>query len=109
MVYVSQLICQQLQVRAALNALQQQPNQANSASLTRSLWPQMMAWLPCLVAVFVSVTRVVDYYHFVEDVVCGALLGAAVAFLVFQNQFTKTKDRRRSDDEGSTEQGDFLV
>ena len=112
MVYMSLLLQQQVNVSTSVTISGSLSNlgSTTSASLTRPLWPQLLAWSPCLVALFISASRVMDYFHFVEDVVCGGVLGSAAAILVFQAQFAKRKEQRRRDVEDlESEQGDFNV
>lgn len=40
-------------------------------------------FVPLLCALFIGVTRVMDYYHSVLDVVCGALLGLIISKLIW--------------------------
>ncbi len=48
-------------------------------SLSRSGFITLVYILPSLTAVFVATSRVTDYWHHVDDVVAGSLLGVASA------------------------------
>jgi len=54
---------------------------------TTQFWKFIVSWVPIVGAVAVGVTRINDYWHHWSDVVVGLILGIAVAFIFYVQNY----------------------
>jgi diacylglycerol diphosphate phosphatase/phosphatidate phosphatase len=57
-----------------------------------TLWKYVVALAPWLGALLVGLSRIADYWHHWEDVLCGALLGHACAYALYRLRFPPLGD-----------------
>jgi diacylglycerol diphosphate phosphatase/phosphatidate phosphatase len=55
-------------------------------------WKLLPVILPLLLAIFVGVTRIDDYWHHWTDVFAGALLGLSAAYFCYRQHFPSLYD-----------------
>ena len=70
-------------ISASLLARQQRPSWLTALPVARTLCVVLVVWLPALLAVWVCITRLQDYWHHYGDVIAGYLLGGGGAWLSF--------------------------
>ena len=58
------------------------------AAVLWSVFPKLR-WLACLLCLLVISGQIVMYYHFVSDIIAGAILGTLVGICVVQNHQSK--------------------
>jgi len=51
------------------------------------LWKVLIAMLPIIVAFFIAITRVRDYFHHTQDILAGAVIGLSCALISFYYNF----------------------
>ena len=56
----------------------------------KQLWSKIVKIFLFLLATWISITRVTDYYHFPLDVVCGALTGMGFALYFSETEEDST-------------------
>ena len=59
-------------------------------------WALAAVCAPTLAAAWVAATRVTDYYHNTSDVIAGALIGIAMALLVWRAYVTPVQEKREA-------------
>lgn len=52
-------------------------------------WRVVCSFLPCLLAGYIAISRIFDYWHHPSDVLAGAVLGSSVAILIFNYAFAR--------------------
>lgn len=52
----------------------------------QELWFILIKFLPFVLAIFISATRIIDYMHHVSDVISGTVLGIGIGYIVFKAQ-----------------------
>lgn len=67
--------------------------QLNSGHVHRGAWRSIIAFLPCLLAFYVALSRTQDYRHHFVDIILGSLLGALVAWWSYRRYFPSTSSR----------------
>ncbi|EGV65416.1 phosphatidate phosphatase [Yamadazyma tenuis] len=53
----------------------------------KPLWMQLSSWSYVLVALFVAISRHIDYRHHVEDILLGLLIGGSCSYYVYFRYF----------------------
>jgi diacylglycerol diphosphate phosphatase/phosphatidate phosphatase len=51
------------------------------------MWKILIAILPIIVAFYIAVTRVREYYHHTQDVLAGAIIGSVISYATFTYNF----------------------
>ena len=67
----------------------------NYLALGPELWFVVIRFLPFVVSIFISATRITDYMHHVSDVVAGAALGTGIAYTIFSAQIGRIKIQQK--------------
>lgn len=67
--------------------------QLNCSHIQRGVWRSIVAFLPCLLAFYVALSRTQDYRHHFVDIVLGSLLGAFVAWWSYRRLFPSINSR----------------
>lgn len=62
-------------------------------NFTGEMWWILLRFIPILIAIFISATRITDYMHHASDVVAGALLGIGVSTFVFTAQSSRIRSQ----------------
>ena len=61
--------------------------QLNCSHVHRGAWRSIIAFLPCLVAFYVALSRTQDYRHHFIDIILGSLLGGFIAWWSYRRYF----------------------
>lgn len=64
------------------------------------LWFLLLRMIPIFIAIFVSITRIIDNMHHVSDVVAGALLGIGTGTIFFTNQHQRIFMHKKKREDG---------
>lgn len=67
--------------------------QLNCSHIHRGAWRSIIAFLPCLLAFYVALSRTQDYRHHFIDIILGSLLGAFIAWWSYRRYFPELKTR----------------
>lgn len=54
---------------------------------SKSLWKQLLGWSYILVALFIAISRHIDYRHHVEDIVFGLCIGGITSGIIYFKYF----------------------
>lgn len=65
--------------------------QLNSSHIHKGAWRSILAFLPCLLAFYVALSRTQDYRHHFIDIILGSLLGSFVAWWSYRRYFPEIK------------------
>jgi membrane-associated phospholipid phosphatase len=71
-------------------------NSNSDEDIVNASWKPILAMLPIMLAGWIGITRMTDYWHHPSDVVAGALLGSLYASVSFRYYFTPRHRRRKS-------------
>tara|TARA_B100000795_G_scaffold167933_1_gene126424 strand:- start:260 stop:580 length:321 start_codon:yes stop_codon:yes gene_type:complete len=52
-----------------------------------SLWRATLVAAPCVLALMIGLSRIVDYWHHWEDVAAGSFIGTATAYTMYRLRF----------------------
>lgn len=61
--------------------------QLNSSHIHKGAWRSILAFLPCLLAFYVALSRTQDYRHHFIDIILGSLLGSFIAWWSYRRYF----------------------
>lgn len=67
--------------------------QLNSSHIHRGAWRSIIAFLPCLLAFYIALSRTQDYRHHFVDIILGSLLGLFVGWWSYRRYFPELKNR----------------
>lgn len=67
--------------------------QLNCSHIHRGAWRSIIAFLPCLLAFYIALSRTQDYRHHFVDIILGSLLGAFVSWWSYRRYFPELKTR----------------
>lgn len=67
--------------------------QLNCSHVHRGAWRSIVAFLPCLIAFYVALSRTQDYRHHFIDIILGSLIGSFIAWWSYRRYFPKINSR----------------
>jgi diacylglycerol diphosphate phosphatase/phosphatidate phosphatase len=67
--------------------------QLNSSHVHQGAWRSILAFLPCLLAFYVALSRTQDYRHHFIDIVLGSSLGSFIAWWSYRRYFPEISSK----------------